>query len=74
MGYKGCRGFNESVLSRMRMIHYCEPFTVKGMVERVQKRVTGMEQETLEKMAETVREKVLPDGDDYRRGVRIPGI
>lgn len=56
MGYKGCRGFNESVLSRMRMIHYCEPLTAKGMVERVQKRVTGMERETLEKMAETVCE------------------
>lgn len=56
MGYKGCRGFNESVLSRMRMIHYCEPLTAKGMVERVQKRVTGMDRAVLEKMAETVCE------------------
>lgn len=56
IGYKGCRGFNESVLSRMRMIHYCEPLTAKGMVERVLKRVSGMERETLEKMAETVCE------------------
>ena len=56
IGYKGCRGFNESVLSRMRMIHYCEPLTAKGMVERVLKRVSGMERKTLEKMAETVCE------------------
>ena len=56
MGYKGCRGFNESVLSRMRMIHYCEPLTAKGMVERVLKRVAGMDKDTLEKMAETVCE------------------
>lgn len=41
---------------RMRMIHYCEPLTAKGMVERVLKRVSGMERETLEKMAETVCE------------------
>ena len=54
MGYKGCRGFNESVLSRMRMIHYCQPLTARDMVERVLKKVDGADRASLEKMAETV--------------------
>lgn len=58
MGYKGCRGFNESVLSRMRMIFYSEPLTAKDMVERVLKKVPekAVERSILEKMADTVCE------------------
>ena len=56
MDYRGCRGLNESVLSRMRMILYAEPLTDKEMVDRVQKR-TGMGQNRLlMRMAQTVCE------------------
>ncbi|MFR2488200.1 MAG: hypothetical protein ACLTAC_33560 [Hungatella sp.] len=37
MGYRGCKGFNESVLSRMRMILYSDPLTSEEMVYRIQK-------------------------------------
>ena len=56
MDYRGCKGFNESVLSRMRMILYSEPLTPEEMVARVQKRVGNANQALLEKMAKTVCE------------------
>lgn len=56
MGYKGCRGFNESVLSRMRMIHYLEPMNAEDMVERIQKKGYFTDLTTLRKMADTVCE------------------
>ena len=54
MDYRGCKGFNESVLSRMRMILYADPLTADEMVARVQKRVGNMNKELLKKMAKTV--------------------
>lgn len=54
MGYKGCKGFNESVLSRMRMVLYSEPLTAEDMVYRIQKKVTVLEAGVLKKMADTV--------------------
>lgn len=54
MGYRGCKAFNESVLSRMRMILYSEPLKAQDMVKRIRKKVPVMNQNTLEMMAETV--------------------
>lgn len=54
MGYRGCKGFNESVLSRMRMILYSDPLTPEEMVYRIQKKVAGMEPGVLKKMADVV--------------------
>ena len=54
MGYRGCKGFNESVLSRMRMILYSEPLTPEEMVYRIQKKVTSLEPGMLKKMADAV--------------------
>ena len=54
MDYKGCRGFNESVLSRMRMILYAEPLSAEDMVERVVKRGPVKNKRQLKKMADTV--------------------
>ena len=54
MDYRGCRGFNESVLSRMRMILYAEPLTAEEMVARVQKRVGNADHALLKKMAKAV--------------------
>lgn len=54
MGYRGCKGFNESVLSRMRMILYSEPLTSEEMVYRIQKKVTVLEPGILKKMADVV--------------------
>ncbi len=56
MGYKGCRGFNESVLSRMRMILYSDPLDAEAMVKRVQKKVPAgsVRVPLLRKMAATV--------------------
>ncbi|MCI8485450.1 MAG: hypothetical protein HFH41_14100, partial [Lachnospiraceae bacterium] len=56
MGYKGCRGFNESVLSRMRMILYSESLTAENMVERVKKKVNCPDVFMLRQMADTVCE------------------
>ena len=56
MDYRGCKGFNESVLSRMRMILYADPLTADEMVARVQKRVGNMNKALLKKMAKTVCE------------------
>lgn len=56
MDYKGCRGFNESVLSRMRMLQFLEPLTAEAMVERVLKKVEFPNQALLRQMAETVCE------------------
>lgn len=54
MGYKGCRGFNESVLSRMRMVHYLDPLDADGMVARVKTRVDFKDDVMLKRMADTV--------------------
>lgn len=54
MGYRGCKGFNESVLSRMRMILYSEPLTPEDMVYRIQKKVTALNPGMLKKMADAV--------------------
>lgn len=54
MGYKGCRGFNESVLSRMRMVHYLDPLDADGMVERVKTKVNFDDEIMLKKMADIV--------------------
>lgn len=54
MGYRGCKGFNESVLSRMRMVLYSEPLTSEEMVYRIQKKVTVLEPGMLKKMADAV--------------------
>ena len=56
MGYKGCRGFNESVLSRMRMILYSEPLKSKDMVERIRNKVDIKDAALLKQMADTVCE------------------
>lgn len=56
MDYKGCRGFNESVLSRMRMLQFLEPLTAEAMVQRVLKKVEFPNQALLRQMAETVCE------------------
>ncbi|MDO4336464.1 MAG: hypothetical protein Q4C91_00045 [Eubacteriales bacterium] len=56
MGYKGCRGFNESVLSRMRMVHYLDPLDAEGMVARAKTRVEFKDEAMLKKMADTVCE------------------
>lgn len=56
MGYKGCKGFNESVLSRMRMILYSEPLTPEEMVYRIQKKVTALDIGMLKRMADAVCE------------------
>lgn len=56
MGYRGCKGFNESVLSRMRMILYSEPLTSEEMVYRIQKKVATLEAGILKKMADAVCE------------------
>ena len=56
MDYRGCKGFNESVLSRMRMILYAKPLTADEMVARVQKRVGNTNKTLLKKMADTVCE------------------
>lgn len=56
MGYKGCRGFNESVLSRMRMVHYLEPLNAEAMVARVKKKVKFDDETFLKKMADIVCE------------------
>ena len=54
MGYRGCKGFNESVLSRMRMVLYSDPLTAEEMVYRIQKKVTVLEAGLLKKMADAV--------------------
>ena len=54
MGYRGCKGFNESVLSRMRMVLYSDPLTSEEMVYRIQKKVTVLEPGMLKKMADAV--------------------
>lgn len=54
LGYRGCKGFNESVLSRMRMVLYSESLTAEEMVHRVQKKVPMIETGLLKKMADTV--------------------
>ena len=54
MGYRGCRGFNESVLSRMRMVHYLDPLDVEGMVKRVKTKVNFEDDFMLRKMADIV--------------------
>lgn len=54
LGYRGCKGFNESVLSRMRMVLYSDSLTAEEMVYRIQKKVPGMETGLLKKMADTV--------------------
>lgn len=54
MGYRGCKAFNESVLSRMRMILYSEPLKAQDMVKRIRKKVPMVDQSTLKMMAETV--------------------
>lgn len=54
MGYKGCRGFNESVLSRMRMVHYLKPLDAEAMVDRVKKKIDFKDNILLKKMADTV--------------------
>lgn len=54
MGYKGCRGFNESVLSRMRLVYYLDPLDADGMVARVKTRVDFKDEAMLDKMADTV--------------------
>ena len=56
MGYKGCRGFNESVLSRMRMVYYLEPLDAEAMVARVKKKVKCDDEVLLKKMADIVCE------------------
>lgn len=56
MGYRGCRGFNESVLSRMRMVHYLDPLDAEAMVARVKKRVEFKDEAVLKKMADIVCE------------------
>lgn len=54
LGYRGCKGFNESVLSRMRMVLYSDSLTAEEMVYRIQKKVPVMEAGLLKKMADTV--------------------
>ena len=54
MGYRGCKGFNESVLSRMRMVLYSDPLTSEEMVYRIQKKITVLEPGMLKKMADAV--------------------
>lgn len=56
MDYKGCRGFNESVLSRMRMLQFLEPLTAQEMVDRVLKKVDFPDKILLKHMADTVCE------------------
>lgn len=56
MDYKGCRGFNESVLSRMRMLQFLEPLTAQAMVERVLKKVKFPDHMLLKQMADVVCE------------------
>lgn len=58
MGYKGCRGFNESVLSRMRMILYSDPLKADDMVKRIRKKIPegSVGIPLLRKMAEVVTE------------------
>lgn len=56
MGYKGCRGFNESVLSRMRMVHYLKPLDAEAMVDRVKKKIDFKDNILLRKMANIVCE------------------
>lgn len=54
MGYRGCKGFNEFVLSRMRMVLYSDPLTSEEMVYRIQKKITVLEPGMLKKMADAV--------------------
>lgn len=56
MDYKGCRGFNESVLSRMRMLQFLEPLSAQDMVDRVLKKVDFPDKRLLKQMADTVCE------------------
>lgn len=56
MDYKGCRGFNESVLSRMRMVQFLEPLTAQEMADRVSKKVDFPDRVLLKQMAETACE------------------
>lgn len=56
MDYKGCRGFNESVLSRMRMLQFLEPLTAQEMVDRVLKKVDFPDKMLLKQMADAVCE------------------
>lgn len=54
MDYRGCKGFNESVLSRMRMILYAEPMSAENMMKRVVKKIPVKNQSQLKAMADTV--------------------
>lgn len=56
MDYSGCRGFNESVLSRMRLLQFLEPLTAQEMVDRVLKKVDFPDKYLLKQMADTVCE------------------
>lgn len=56
MNYKGCRGFNESVMSRMRMVFYSEALKPEDMVKRVKDKVKIQDQALLKKMADAVCE------------------